>query len=153
MVGIASASLRLALAAWLLLTNLSLGLYHCHEADDQPAPSKAHRAAPEAWHYHVLVLGVELDFLSLNSEDCPFRPAGSTDPETHVLLATLLDPGTNHEPGPSPALTLAAVPLCLPSDCLAHDVQAQATAILSDGRTGLPPPPSVLGVRSGVQQI
>jgi hypothetical protein len=149
---IGSASLKTALAAWLVLTNLSLGLYHRHEAaDERHARAVPHQAAPTAWHYHWLLLGVELDFLSLNAETCPFSPTHPADGEAHLLLGNLLAPGTEHQPGQSLALLLTGFVLpCLPPDSASAD-SSWSTA--DHAGAGLPPPAIALCARSGVQQI
>jgi hypothetical protein len=147
-----STSLRMALAAWLLLMNLSLGLYHQHEAEES-ASASAHRAAPSAWHYHLVLLGVELDFLSLNTETSPFGPNSSADKEAHLLLCSVLAPFPEHDSSPNPALVLSAMALLdLPVLCTPHDELSRAPASTRE-RTGLPPPQIALGARSGVQQV
>jgi hypothetical protein len=149
-----SASLRLAVAAWLLLTNLSLGQYHRHDAAEAPAPAdRPHRAAPQAWHYHVLLLGVEFDFLSLNSETCPFAPEDTRDGETHVLLATLFAPGSHDESTPFAALLLAFLPAYLSHADSVAPVAGQPIVSIGDRIMEAPPAPCATGARSGVQQV
>jgi hypothetical protein len=142
------AALKSALAAWLLLTNLSLGLYHRHETAQD-----AHRAAPNGWHYHVLLLGVELDFLSCNTESSPFESPNPAEREAHLLLGNLVAPATDHEIATAGALLLALVPLLNVPSCDITDACALAHSPTSDDMSGLPPPASILGARSGVQQI
>jgi hypothetical protein len=142
----------MALSAWLLLTNLSLGMYHRHEATASET-SAAHRASPLAWHYHLLLLGFELDVLSVNTETSPFDPSGSPDQETHLLLSGLLAPCPDHEPAPTAALVLWTVAMFHPpAACAAHD-ELQPVLALTCDLSGLPPPEIALGARSGVQQI
>ncbi len=148
MIGVlGSATLKTALAGWLLLTNLSLGQYHRHEMG-----TDAHRAVPGAWHYHVLLLGVELDFLSVNSESSPFQAPGVPDGEAHLLLGNLLAPATDHDAGAAIAFLLTCLPL-LARTCAPTVALAPAAAPLAYDVSGLPPPADGLTCRSGVQQI
>jgi hypothetical protein len=142
------AALKSALAAWLLLTNLSLGLYHRHEAAQD-----AHRAAPNGWHYHVLLLGVELDFLSCNAESCPFESPRPADREAHLLLGNLVAPATDHEIVSAGVLLLALMPLLSVQPCDISSAYALAHPPALDDVSGLPPPGSIHGARSGVQQV
>jgi hypothetical protein len=149
MIGVlASATLKTALAGWLLLTNLSLGLYHRHEAGEA-----AHRAAPSAWHYHVLLLGVELDFLSCNAESSPFQSPSTPDGEAHLLLGNLVAPATDHDVATTIALLVALLPLAHQPPCDLPDALESVPGPLAYDVSGLPPPISALTARSGVQQI
>ncbi len=145
---VGSATVKAALAAWLLLTNLSLGQYHRHEPGHD-----AHRAAPNGWHYHVLLLGVELDFLSVNSESSPFQAPSPAEHETHLLLGHLVAPATDHDLGVSLALLLAVVPPAPLAVCESPDALALVPAPMVHDVSGLPPPASVLSARSGAQQV
>jgi hypothetical protein len=147
-------SLRLALAAWLLLTNLSLGLYHRHEATPGPSEAaRAHRAAPGAWHHHIVLLGIELDFLSFNTETSPFDPNSSGGEESYVLLSNLLAPCPDHESGLGPALLMSAVFLLELPPARMPPLEESCSSAAIEGLTGLPPPQIALGARSGVQQV
>jgi hypothetical protein len=149
------------LAVWLLLTNLVLAVYHRHEAADGTRTAgtglgaSPHRANPTAWHYHVLLLGVELEFLSTNSETCPFGPEAPAQEESHVLLATLLGAAQDHELVPDLALLLLAdvsllhVPASLSAEAT---LPAPPDTVTADP-TGPPLADAALGYRSGVQQI
>jgi hypothetical protein len=141
-------SLRLALAGWLLLTNLSLGLCHQHEAE---AGSSLDATHPEARHCHILVLGVELDCLSLNAETCPFCPDDSPDDECHLLLTSLLGPTEKVELGIMPASDDVALPVPV----TLTPIGESSLSVLSPARALADPLPSevALGLRSGVQQV
>jgi hypothetical protein len=145
----------MTLAAWLLLTNLSLGLYHQHGPEAAaPSPVKEHRASPEARHYHVLVLGVELDFLSLNSETSPFGSDDDANAEAHVLLASLICPAAEHEPEPALALLIGCDLLAdAVSMCRAGNRAGQGFSLTARDFNGLSLPDVALGARSGVQQV
>jgi hypothetical protein len=151
----ASCSLRVALAAWLLLTNLSLGLYHQHGAEAAaPSPVKEHRTSPEARHYHVLVLGIELEFLSLNSETSPFSSGDDSDGEAHLLLARLICPAAEHEPGPALALLIGCDLLTDAAFmCSGTHVTGQGSSLIARDFNCLSLPAVALGARSGVQQV
>jgi hypothetical protein len=144
--GLAMAAVKTALAAWLLLTNLSLGLYHRHEMGQD-----AHRAAPTGWHYHVLLLGVELDFLSVNSETCPFQNPTPADAEAHLLLGHLVA-ATDHDIDLSSAVLNTLMPLPIVPTCAVVELPATDPSF-GDHWHGLPSPAAALSARSGVQQI
>ena len=140
------AALKTALAAWLLLTNLSLGMYHRHEMGQD-----AHRAAPTGWHYHVLLLGVELDFLSVNSETCPFQTPSPADGEAHLLLGHLVA-ATDHDIDMSSAVLLTLLPPPIVASCVLAELPA-IDSPLGDDWHGLPSSAAALSARSGVQQV
>lgn len=143
-----SATVKTALAAWLLLTNLSLGQYHQHEAGQD-----AHRAEPGSWHYHVLLLGVELEFLSVNSETCPFHWPDPANGEAHLLLGDLIAPATNHDADLCALAVLSLITLPHAASCDLAAARAPSPLPIAHEIDGLPPPTSVLTARSGVQQI
>ena len=142
-----SKPLKALLAAWLLLMNLSLGLYHQHE----PVAASAAPTSPGGWHFHVALLGVELEWLSLDSERCPFESHTTREGEVHLVLASQFDSSNDRDAGADVAPLLAEL---LPVMNVALPPSAE-TPRLDSVATSTPPPLAVsaLGARSGVQQI
>ena len=152
----ASSAPRLVLAAWLLATNLSLGLYHQHGADDAEHASASrmpHRAAPESWHYHLLFCGFELDCLSQNCETCPFGPETPAQGESQVMLSGSFGLRAEHEPDADFGLLLACAALGRPTGVLTAADPCSALAAADCEPDGPPALPIALRARSGVLQV
>jgi hypothetical protein len=148
------------LVAWLMLVNLMQGVYHRHQGDEgMPAHgpsllSAIHRARPDAWHYHLLLLGVEVDFLSANSDTCPFGPDRSPHEEAYSFIGGLLDGGADHDRGtdaqaPHTGAVLSQPPAPLPQGFGLPECPSAVPPNL----TAPPPAEAARGVRSGVQQV
>ena len=141
---------RYLLVAWLMLTNLSLGLFHRHE---ESAASAVQQTAPTAWHYHLALFGLHLDFLSVNADTSPFGQEAPPSKEVHLLLGSVfasdqqqrsadLVPSLSLDfPSPSPVTAALTAPNSAAEDSAANS----ADHVLL--------PEIALGARSGVQQI
>jgi hypothetical protein len=140
---------KYGLALWLLVTNLSLGLYHRHGTEEGRAPL----TSPSAWHYHLALFGLHLDFLSVNADDCPFDRETPPRTEVHVLLgsAYVVEQGNLNAADadvpapldalPSPLLTNVPLELTALAACSSRDDKRSFASL------------AALGARSGVQQI
>jgi hypothetical protein len=153
--------LSFGLAAWLLLTNLVLGVYHRHDADDSaPLPGAGLLAAeqdadPGGWHYHLLLLGVEFSFLSMDADTCPFAPEAPAQQEAHTLLSGVLGAGGKAESSPDLALLrLADVSLAHVSIAFATAGKMPCPLVLPAIDAASPPLADIArGCRTGVQQV
>src|SRR5581483_1859103 len=139
---------RYLLAVWLLLANLSLGLYHQHgEEAGRPA-----RTVSSTWHYHPALFGMHLDLLSVNADDSPFDPETTPGQEAHVLLGSVYAADQQR----SADSTFALMPVdftALPSTLIIPPGSPTAVACLAHPAGHSRLAVDALGARSGVQQI
>lgn len=138
------------LLLWLVVTNLSMGLFHHHEGATPPDARADDAPASYAWHYHLALFGLELDALTVYDDRCPFESCPPDAGETQLLLAAPFGGAAPERDAELPAVDLghALAVLCE----LAPAAAAEGIAL---GECAAPPPPcpSALGTRSGVQQL
>jgi hypothetical protein len=145
---------RSLLAGWLVLFNLSLGLYHCHgdavanPTTAGPVVSAGSPHAP-AWHYHLAVLGLEIDLLSATADQCPFESSAPASGEVHVLLAKTC--ASNQDRG-AHNIDLAQVDAMVSAPCelLAAPAASRSLELPFPMHRAVRHP---VDTRSGVQQI